>query len=97
MAVHIFNVMQSEEGIRRYGFGDAKTELIVMRNRTYLEKMSKDLRDELRDLHKELLFYLQHKITIDGINLFSTVILLLFNGSESLVLKLTARIHFTIN
>ena len=59
--------------------------------------MSKDLRDELRDLRKELLFYLQHKITIDGINQFSTVILLLLNGSESLVLKLTARTHFTIN
>ena len=73
MAVHIFNVMQSEEDIRRYGFGDAKTELIVVRNRTYLEKMSKDLRDELRDLRKELLFYLKHKITIDGINLFSMI------------------------
>ena len=83
MAVHIFNVMQSEEDIRRYGFGDAKTELIVVRNRTYLEKMSKDLRDELRDLRKELLFYLLHKIAIDGINLFSILISLRFNGSES--------------
>ena len=45
--------------------------------------MSKDLRDELRDLRKELLFYLLHKIAIDGINLFSILISLRFNGSES--------------